>query len=185
MEENKKEVKVMENVNKEVEKIINSLIENCIEPNNVETLYQLIDIHKDIANENYWKVKEESMKYRNYNNYGNEYGEGSMGNYGDGSYGRRGRGRERDSRGRYKGGRGSGNYRGEEIMDDMYQNYQAYSDSSEQYSRGNYGAKEDTMMSLEYMLESMVDFVEMLKHDTNSQEEANLIKKYMKQISEM
>lgn len=40
-------------------------------------------------------------------------------------------------------------------------------------------------MSLEYMLESMVDFVEMLKHDANSQEEANLIKKYMKQISEM
>ena len=52
-------------------------------------------------------------------------------------------------------------------------------------NRGNYGAKDDTMKSLEYMLESVVDFVEMLKKDTNSQEEMDLIRKYTREISEM
>ena len=41
------------------------------------------------------------------------------------------------------------------------------------------------MKSLEYMLESMVDFVKMLKHEANSQEEINLIKEYTKKISDM
>ena len=35
------------------------------------------------------------------------------------------------------------------------------------------------------MLESVVEFVEMLKEDASSQEEVQLIKKYTKQISEM
>ena len=117
------------------------------------------------------------MRYRAYGNDG--YGRNS---YGEDSYGRRGV--KGTGRGRYRGGRGSGRY-GEEMMDDMYQNYEAYSEGREQYERGNYGAKEDTMMNLEYMLESMVDFVEMLKQDASSQEEVNLIKKYTKQISEM
>lgn len=50
---------------------------------------------------------------------------------------------------------------------------------------GNYSAKHDTMKSLEYMLESVVDFIEMLKKDANSQEEVQMIKEYTKQISEM
>ena len=41
------------------------------------------------------------------------------------------------------------------------------------------------MKSLEYMLESMVDFVEMLKQDANSQEEVQLIKEYTRRIAEM
>ena len=35
------------------------------------------------------------------------------------------------------------------------------------------------------MLESMVDFVKMLKHEANSQEEVNLIREYTKKINEM
>ena len=117
------------------------------------------------------------MRYRAYGNDGygrNSYGEGE-------SYGRR----SRDSRGRYTARGYDSKYRGHEIMDDMYGNYEAYAEGREQYGRGNYGAKEDTMMSLEYMLESMVNFVEMLKEDASSQEEVNLIKKYTKKISEM
>ena len=41
------------------------------------------------------------------------------------------------------------------------------------------------MKSLKYMLESMVDFVRMLKDDVDSQEELDLIRKYTRKISEM
>lgn len=176
MEEEKK---LIGKVKEETEKVIEQIINQGIEENNLDVLYKLVDIHKDIANEEYWQKKKEEidMRYRAYGNDG--YGRNS---YGEDSYGRRGV--KGTGRGRYRGGRGSGRY-GEEMMDDMYQNYEAYSEGREQYERGNYGAKEDTMMNLEYMLESMVDFVEMLKQDASSQEEVNLIKKYTKQISEM
>ena len=49
---------------------------------------------------------------------------------------------------------------------------------------GNYGGAE-TMKSLEYMLESVVDFIAMLKKEATNQEEINLIKKYTKKINEM
>ena len=87
-------------------------------------------------------------------------------------YGRR----ARDSRGRYMG---------HEHLDKMSAEYGRYEEGREQYNRGNYGAKEDTLRSLEYMLESMVDFVRMLKHDAHSQEEINLIKEYTRKISDM
>lgn len=103
------------------------------------------------------------MRYRNYSE--GSYREHDM-------YGRR----QRDSRGRY---------RGHEMIDDMYRGYEEYSEGKERYKRGSYGAKEDTMKSLEYMLESMVDFVEMLKQDTNSQEEMELIKEYTRRIADM
>ena len=128
------------------------------------------------------------MRYRGYGRYneGNMsgYGESSMGNYNESSMGNYGR-RSRDSRGRYMARGYDAKYRGDEMLNEMHEHYGEYSESREQYGRGNYGAKEDTMQSLEYMLQSMVDFVEMLKKDANSQEELNLIKKYTKEISEM
>jgi hypothetical protein len=71
------------------------------------------------------------------------------------------------------------------MIDEMQEHYGNYSEGREEYSRGNYGAKQDTLKSLEYMLESVVDFIEMLKHDASSQEEVQMIKEYTKQISEM
>lgn len=173
------EKNIIEKVKKETEKVIEQILNQGIEENNLDVLYKLVDIHKDIANEEYWQKKKEEtdMRYRAYGNDGygrNSYGEGE-------SYGRR----SRDSRGRYTARGYDSKYRGHEMMDDMYGNYEAYAEGREQYGRGNYGAKEDTMMSLEYMLESMVNFVEMLKEDASSQEEVNLIKKYTKKISEM
>ena len=41
------------------------------------------------------------------------------------------------------------------------------------------------MKSLEYMMQSVVDFVEMLKEEAKSQEEMEIIKKYTRKISEM
>ena len=104
---------------------------------------------------------------------------GEYGNYGNEGYGAR----RRDSRGRYMA-RGR-TYRGDEPMEEMYEKYQEYSEGREQYNRGNYGAKEGAMKSLEYMLESAVDFFEMLKQEASSQEEVQMIKHYAKKISEM
>jgi len=55
----------------------------------------------------------------------------------------------------------------------------------EQYNRGNYNAKDDTLRSLQYMLESAHDFFKMLKTEANSQEEMQMIREYAKKISEM
>lgn len=153
------EQKVLE----ETEKLINNILEEGIKSSNLDYLDKLVDIHKDIK-------EEENMRYMAYGNYSN------YGNYGRDSYGRRGR----DSRGRY-----TGNHPGSSL-EDMHMNYEAYSEGREQYGRsGNYGAKEDSMKALEYMLESMVDFVKMLKQDAESQEEIKLIDKYVKKLSEM
>lgn len=165
--EEKKEV--LEKVKEQTETLIDGILEDGIKPENIELLYKMIDIHKDIANEEYWKMKEE--KYMRYSRgYGNSYGE-EMGNYG--------------RRGRYSARGYDTKYRGEEVMGDMHESFQAYSEGKEAYGRGNYGAKQDTMKSLDYMLQSVVEFVEMLKQDASSQEEVDLIKKYTHKISEM
>jgi hypothetical protein len=155
---------LMNGIKEVVEQQLNVLKQSGINTSNLDYAYKLVDIHKDIENEEYWKVKEDVMRYREY------------GRYSDGSYGRRGR----DSRGRY-----TGNYP-EDRIDEMYMNYQAYSEGKDAYGRsGNYSAKEDSMMCLEHMLESMVDFVKMLKEEANSQEEMELIRKYVHKLSDM
>ena len=178
MEEEKKEQKVTSKIKEQIEKMMTTLSSREIKSTDIDLLMKLVDIHKDIENEEYWLKKEEKdMRYRAYGNeqmgnYGNSYNEG---------YGRR----QRDSRGRYMARGYDSKYRGDEMIGEMQEHYGIYSESSEQYGRGNYGAKEDTIKSLDYMLQSLVDFVEMLKQDATSQEEINLIKKYTKQISEM
>lgn len=164
-EEYKLQCKIIE----ATETSINNILDEGINTENLKILSELVDIHKDISNEKYWKVKEsELMRYNNYGNY-------DYGNYGKEQYGEYGA-RRRDSRGRY---------RGHDKIDSMYSEYGRYEDGREQYNRGNYGAKDDTLRSLEYMLKSMVEFVNMLKQDATSQEEMQLIQQYTRQISEM
>lgn len=150
-----------------VEKGINKTIEDGIQTSNLDTLGKLVDIYKDIANVEHWKKEEENdMRYdRRYREYGREQ-------YVREPYGRR----RRDSRGRYMG---------DEMMNDMHEAYRDYSDGREEMNMGNYGAKDDTMKSLEYMMQSVVQFIEMLEKDANSQEEIEIIKDYTRQISEM
>ena len=57
--------------------------------------------------------------------------------------------------------------------------------NKEEYNRGNYGAKDDTLKSLDYMLKSVVQFMEMLRDEATTDEEMQLIKKYARKISEM
>ena len=153
---------ILEDIKRIVEEPIRTIVKDGVNSSNLDYLYKLVDIHKDIANEEYWEMKEE--KYMRYGEYGRD------------TYGRR----ARDSRGRYMG------HRPEDRIDEMYMNYQAYSEGREAYGRGgNYRDKEDSMMCLEHMLESMVDFVKMLKEEAGSQEEMDLIHRYIAKISEM
>ena len=150
-----------------VEKGINKTIEDGIQTSNLDTLGKLVDIYKDIANVEHWKkVEENDMRYdRRYRDYTRE------------PYSREPSGRRRrDSRGRYMG---------DEMMNDMHEAYRDYSDGREEMNMGNYSAKDDTMKSLEYMMQSVVQFIEMLEKDANSQEEIEIIKDYTRQISEM
>lgn len=180
MEENKE---IMKKISKEIESLVSKISEEGIKSDNIELLGELIDIHKDIANEDYWKVKEEYyMRYNlgsygnyseggNYGNYGN-YGRGgySDGGYSEGSYGRRG----------VKGtGRGRGRYRGEEKMEEMMYHYGNYSES------GQYGAGKETSEALEYMMMATYEFISMLKEEAKSPEETKIIQHYAKKISEI
>lgn len=176
-EENKKsnqeqELQLSDKVTNKVEEKINKIIDTGIQSENVDYLYKLIDIHKDLANEDYWKCKKEVLKMRYRDDYGMEYGTGS--------YGRRGV--PGTGRGRYMA---RGNYRGGDMIEDMRDMYDEYSENKEEYGRGNYRAKDDTMKNLDYMLKSVVQFMQMLEEDADSEEEMQLIKKYARKISEM
>ena len=167
---------LFQKLREQVEEKINTIAEEGIHGDNLEALGELVDIHKDLCNEEYWKKKQEVMDM----NYNRGYGE--YGNYGEyGEYGRR----RRDSRGRYMRRGVDRKYQGHEMLEQMQDEYQGYSEGREQYNRGNYGAKGETMKSLDYMLQSVTEFIEMLKQDAGSQEEMELIQKYTKQISEM
>lgn len=171
-EENKKSV--LEDLLKKTEKKLEEIATVGITTENLDNLGKLIDIHKDIKNEDYWKAKEENYMYReDYGNYGNYGG-----------------GRSRDSRGRFMGmnedtyGRRGRRYRGHDYLDNMNEDYTRYQEGRDMVNRGNYGAKEDTVKSLDYMMESVACFVDMLKEEA-SPEEMEIIRKYTRKISEM
>lgn len=101
--------------------------------------------------------------------------------------------RMRDSRGRFMGeygrrgvpGTGRGRYRGYGYLDDMNESYGNYSESKESYRRGNYGAGDDSMKSLEYMLKATHQFIKTLKEDADNPEEIELIQEYAQKIGDM
>lgn len=51
-----------EKVKSMVETKIEKLMETGIQVGNVDYFYKLIDIHKDMENEEYWKVKKEVLE---------------------------------------------------------------------------------------------------------------------------
>lgn len=168
-EENKT---MQKEVIEQVEKSIKEITDSGVTPTNLDNLGKLVDIHKDLKNEEYWKIKEE-MKYMRY------------GNYGEDSYGRR----SRDSRGRYMDsygrrgvkGTGRGRYRGEELMDEMYGAYSDYMDSNEY---GTYGTGE-SMQKIEIMADSLMDFIEHIKKEAKTPEEKQLIDEKLREIGRM
>ena len=154
---------VNKKLKEEVHKLKEQIATQGVQNSNIEFLYKLVDIEKDLC-----EIEEggENMRYNDYGRYGRD-------EYGREDYGRRGNYRAR------------GNYRGNEYMDSMYNEYNRYEEGREQYNRGDYNAKEDSIKSLEYMMESALDLVKMLYDKAQSQEEINIIRKYTKKMSEM
>ena len=140
-EEKKQETNVLDKTKEEVERIIKQITENGLQIENIEILYKLIDMHKDIENQKYWKEKEENMMYRDYDNYGGGRSRDSRGRYME-SYGRRG-----------VPGTGRGRYRGYDMIEEMGEHYGDYSEG-----RDNYGNDRETEKSFDKMLQSLEDF---------------------------
>lgn len=176
-----KTVDMFEKLKEETENVICDILEEGIKMDNIELLDKVVDIHKDIANEDYWEAKKEDMDMRYMRGSYNEGRGGHYGNYrhdsynehGESSYGRR----RRDSRGRYMEG---GQYRGHEMIDDMRYNYGEYVDG-----RDKYGADKDTMESFKYMLKSFKDYYKHLKQEASSQQEVQMLEDVAREISEM
>ena len=171
MEEENKSEETKEDVliktKSEVERIIKQITENGLQTANVELLYKLIDIHKDIENEEYWKKKEENMMYRDYDNYSGGRSRDSRGRYMD-SYGRRG-----------VPGTGRGRYRGYDMIEEMGEHYGDYSEG-----RDNYGNDRETEKSFDKMLQSLEDFTYLIMQEADSQDKIEKVRKTARKISE-
>ncbi len=156
------EEKVIEKVDKSIEKIVNE----GITTNNLDHLYKLSKI-KHMA-------KEDKEMYGNYGNYGGRrpgydsygrYGEyGNYGNYGDGSYGEYGRGGSYGRRGRDM------KYRGDEELDRMSGEYGRYMES-----RSRYGAGEETDKSFHYMVKALEDFIKVLHEEAETPQQKQML----------
>lgn len=183
MEEEKKQTEeksVIDKVTEEVDKSIKRIMEQGVQTNNIDFLYKMIDVKKDIAE---IEKEEQEMMYGNYGNYGRD----SYGEYGEGNYEG---GRRRDSRGRYMEGgsygrrgvkgTGRGRYRGEEMMDEMAYHYGNYSEGRERY-----GADQETMESFKYMLKSFKDYYKHLKEEASSPQEVKLLEETAREMLEM
>lgn len=171
IEETKEDVLVK--TKSEVERIIKQITENGLQTANVELLYKLIDIHKDIENEKYWKEKEEESMYRGRDyfmddSYNGGRSRDSRGRYMDGSYGRRG-----------VPGTGRGRYRGYDMIEEMGEHYGDYSEG-----RDTYGNDRETEKSFDKMLQSLEDFTYLIMQEADSQDKIEKVRKTARKISE-
>ena len=165
--EEKQEIKVTEHLKEIVEEQLNKIVEQGVSISNVDYIYKLIDIHKDIANEEYWNVKEE--KYMR--GYGEGYNEGYGRNRGE--YGRRG-----------VPGTGRGRYRGEDAMMEMQESYEEYNEAYEEAMGGNYGAEGGMVKSAEGIMKNIFEIAKELS-EADVPEVKHIIQKYARKISEM
>lgn len=163
MEEEKKTV--TEEIKCQIEDEICNISEERVQRDNVDYLGKLVDIHKDLANEEYWLKKEEFMMYRGYGNYDRD-------SYGTNYYGG---GRRRDSQGRYMGNYGR-RYRGHDMIDDMSEQYERYMENRES---GRYGSPE-TDKAFDYMVKSAIGFIDHIFEEIDSPEQADKFKREIK-----
>ena len=176
MEEENKSEETKENVlvktKSEVERIIKQITESGLQTANVELLYKLIDIHKDIENENFWKEEKSMYRGRDYfmdDSYNGGRSRDSRGRYMDGSYGRRG-----------VPGTGRGRYRGYDMIEEMGEHYGDYSEG-----RDTYGNDRETEKSFDKMLQSLEDFTYLIMQEADSQDKIEKVRKTARKISEM
>lgn len=169
MEEENKKYEMIEKVMEQTERKINEILEEEINLNNVDYLFKLIDIHKDMCNEKYWKIKEENyMRYRTYS-----------GGDGNESYGRRGvagTGRRYRDNGSY-GRRGvDARYRGDDMMNDIYESYMDYVDSS------SYGHEDKSDEAYKFMVEKGIEFVDYLDDEAKTPMQRKMMDKFRQEV---
>lgn len=140
---------VNKKLKEDITKLKKAISEDGIqEGNNLDYLYKLIDIEKDIC---------EIEKEDDYMNYGGRPGYDSYGEYGRGSYG---------NYGNY-GARGYDmKYRGDEELGRMANEYGRYMES-----RNRYGASEETDKSFHYMVKALEDFIKVLYEEAEGQQQ--------------
>ena len=148
----------MDQIINKTEEYIKKVGEQGLDSVDIDYLFKVVDIYKDIK-------EVENMDYGRNENYG-RYGE--YNNYND--YGRRGV----DAR-----------YRGESYMDSMNGSYRNYEAARYEYNNGNYGAKEDGLKELDYMMHAAMKFIKMIKEEATSPEEKEIVMKHIRKISEM
>lgn len=148
-----------EELKKQVEEKIKTITDSGITPENIKALGELVDIHKDLSNEQYWEKKEEvlNMRYMR-DDYRDDYGR-----------------RSRDSRGRYMG---RGNYEGEDMIDEMREHYDNYMEGA-RYS----GPEKEK--AFDYMLKSAENFFCYLMEEVENPEQMEKIRRTARKISEM
>lgn len=143
---------------KQLEEKIKIIMDKGLQEDNIEILGELVDMHKDLANEEYWQEKEEvyKMRYRGYD---------------EDSYGRR----MRDSRGRYMG---RGHDDGEEMIEEMREHYGNYMEG------GRYNGPEKDK-AFDYMLKSAEEFFCYLMEEVENPEQLEKIKRTAHKIGDM
>ena len=126
---------------------IKEVIKDGINLNNLDYLYKLVDIHKDVANEEYWMKKEEKYMY---GTYGRRPGYSAYGEYGRRGYDMK--------------------YRGDEYLDRMAGEYGRYQESR------SYGAGEETDKSFHYMVKALEDFIKVLHEEADTPQQKQMLR---------
>ena len=134
------------------EEKIKEILDEDINPNNLDYLYKLTKI-KHFA-------KEEKNMYGNYGR--NSYGRDNYGNYNEYSE----YGRERYGRRGY-----DAKYRGDNELDRLQGEYGRYMESYNRYGAGN----EETDKSFHYMLKALEDFVNVLHEEAETPQQKQMI----------
>ena len=154
------EKNIQERIIDKTEELIEQVLTKEPSFDNLDVLYKLVDIHKDIKNEKYWEMKESVCMRGNYGNYGayNGYngrgaGYNAYGNYGE--YGRRGY---------------DAKYRGYGHLDRMTDEYGRY-----QESRERYGAGSETDKSFHYMVEALEDYIKVLCEEAETPQQKQML----------
>lgn len=158
----------MEELFRKVKKELSSIGDKGLTSSNLDTAYKLIDIYKDIKEADYYDcmMKEE-----------------------DSNYGARGR----DSRGRYRGDDWDehDNYGRYYPLDERYDRYfnrmkdglYAYNEGRTRYRDGD--SKEKMIDGVDMAMGALVNFVEYMMDNTETQQEKEVIRKHIDKLKKV
>lgn len=152
-----------EKIKEQLKDIKKGILEEGIQNNNnLEHIYKIVDIEKDLC-----EIEEAKEKMR-YGRYDGSYGRDS---YGRDSYGY-GEGYREYNRGGGYGRRGyDTKYRGDDSLNEMHEQYGKYNDSRERY-----GASEETDKSFHYMVKALEDFIKVLYEEAETESQRQMLR---------